>query len=217
MHLPAIFKIAACSFSLLVISGAQTALGNASSEATDPLGRAWGKKISHFDGTYTNSTKDADKNQITEDTFDTSDVLAVRRLFFLDTDGNLRRGIILDGKGNPKASTLYDYRGKQLVEERMFNAQGQLIRRLFPPGVLPNVPQNQKRSIAVTIDPSTQKEVSRQATEEKPVEPITEAQKTFNPGIDMGGALRNDRANLPKAANSTPPQGRVPLLPQRRN
>lgn len=198
----------------LAVAGLVAAAAPAWAESdTDPLGRAWGKKISHYDGTRTNSVKDADKNLITEDTFDTTDKLAVRRLFYLDTDGNLRRGIILDGKGIPRASTAYDYRGKTMVEERMFDAEGNLMRRLFPPGVLPGVPQNQKRAIAVTIDPKTGKELERKATDERPVEPVTEAQQKFNPGVDMGRPLQNDRLQVPK--NEAAPTKRVPMLRQK--
>ncbi len=202
---------------LTVCIGSQSVcLVKAADPDTDPLGRAWSKTVEHYDGTYTKSVKHADKSTIDEKTFNSEDKLVVTRQFYLDTAGNLRYGMIYDGKGNFLASTLYGYKGNTMTEERMYDNRKRLMRQLFPPGVLPNVPQNQKRSIALTYDPETGKQISQTATDERPVEPISEADQSFQPGTNSARPLINDRTKLPvleKAPEAAKPaSGRVPML-----
>jgi hypothetical protein len=186
----------------------------------DPLGNAWGKIYDHYDGTQTRSRKDGGQNRIVEETYDTSKTLLVKRLFYLDEKGNLRQGMILDGKGNGLGSTLYSYSGKTMVEEQLFDKFGRLIRRLFPPGTLPNVPQNARNSVAITIDPEKPTaERKIEVTTDRPVTPVNDRMERFTPGIPIGQPLQNQRLQgVPEAERNTTtvPKGRTPMIPQRK-
>jgi hypothetical protein len=187
----------------------------------DPLGNAWGKIYNHYDGTQTRSRKDGGQNRIIEETYDTGKILLVKRLFYLDDQGNLRQGVILDGKGNGLGSTLYSYSGKTMVEEQLFDKHGRLIRRLFPPGTLPNVPQNVRNSVAITIDPEKPNVPQKiETTTDRPVTPVNDRMERFTPGIPIGQPLQNQRLQgVPEAQRNatTVPKGRTPMIPQRRN
>jgi hypothetical protein len=143
----------------------------------------------------------------------------VKRVFYIDTEGNLRKGHIFDAKGNGIGQTLYSYRGKQMIEEQMFDKNGDLIRRLFPPGALPGVAANAKHSLSYTFDPKdSKKPIKVESTDDLPVTPVEKELKEVTPGSLMGQPLKNQHAqSIPQATNPTKaPGGRRPVIPQKK-
>ena len=159
-------------------------------QAQKPV-EAYSRIHHHRDGTRTESRKDGNKNEIHELTYNQHDVLSFRRVFMTDSKGRSRRGIIYDGKGNPLGSIEFGYDSKtdQLVEERQFNNQGKLIRRLFYPGSLKikDRPDLANRFVAFNYDPNNPKAAPVQESKEvRPTRPVESSQDEFEPGIPIG-------------------------------
>ena len=174
----------------------------------------------HRDGTRTESVKDGTGTRITEKTYNENSVLTYVREFETDSKGRLRNGVIRDGKRNPLGSMYYGYdpTTDQIVEERLFNAKGRLIRRLFYPGVLKD-PKFSKRFVAFNYDPDNPdaKPVA-DTTNVKPVRPVEQSQDSFDPGTPMGQGPAPSLHAAPKPSNpETRPAGSGrSFLPQRR-
>lgn len=158
--------------------------------AQDKKYGAFGSTILHRDGSRTERQKMGDSNQIREVTYNKDSVCIQSRLFIVDNQGNLRNGVLWDGRGNRLGSTSYIYHQTtgQLLEERLFNNKGQIVRRLFYPGAL-NDPRYANRMVAFTYDPNVapEKQKPRETTQNvKPIAPVTEAQDEFDPSLPTG-------------------------------
>ncbi len=184
-------------------------------------GQAWSRIIRHFDGTQTKSVKEGTKNEISEEKYDENHVLLAKRLFLLDSQGRLRRGVIMDAKGTPLGSTEYGYDTQNRIkEERLFNRAGKPIQRKFPPGALPGVPENARHSLVFIIDPNNPNGTAKMLqTDEPMVTPVTNPEDAFEPGMPIGqqapksaGGLPNNTAPLPTASAGRKPS----LLKQKR-
>ena len=146
-----------------------------------------------------------------------------KRVFQTDSQSRLRNGVIYDGKKNPLGSIYYGYDKKtdQIMEEQQYNKKGQLVRRVFYPGALKDVPGVDPRvvregaAIVYNPDDPTAKPVQVQAP--APTTPVQSVQNEFTPGIPIGRAAQSvsggapiDAAALPAAhppggAAATPP------------
>lgn len=176
----------------------------------------------HRDGTRTESLKDGTGTRIKEKTYNENSVLAFVREFETDSKGRLRNGVIYDGKKNVLGSMYYGYDSAtdQIVEERLLNAKGRLIRRLFYPGALKD-PRFAKRFVAFNYDPDNPEAKPVADTKDvKPVRPVEQAQDSFDPGTPMGKgpapSLHGAAKPAPAAAAGTAkPPGRS-FLPQRK-
>ena len=157
----------------------------------------------HNDGTRTETRKDGDKNEIHESTF-RNNVLICKRVFYCDTKGRTRQGVIYDGRLHPLGSILYGYdkNTDQLVEEQQYNKDGKLVRRLFYPGALKD-PRYANRYVAFTFDPNDPKaNPVAEAAPAKPTRPVDSEQEEFEPGIPLGTGAQS--ATAPAATTSTP-------------
>ena len=142
----------------------------------------------HNDGTNTTTVKDGDKNRIDEFTYNQNHILVCKREFITDKKGRWRKGYIFDGKLNPKGSIDfgYDPATDQLVEERQYNQDGKLIRRLFYPGVLKD-PRFGNHPVALIYNPNDQKaQPVMDRGEVTPTRPVDRDLKEFTPGIPLG-------------------------------
>lgn len=174
----------------------------------------------HRDGTRTESLKDGTGTRIKEKTYNENSVLVFVREFETDSKGRLRNGVIYDGKKNVLGSMYYGYDSTtdQIVEERLLNARGRMVRRLFYPGALKD-PRFAKRFVAFNYDPDNPGAKPVADTKDvKPVRPVEQAQDSFDPGTPMGKgpapSLHGGAAKPAPAAAAKPP-GRS-FLPQRK-
>jgi hypothetical protein len=176
----------------------------------------------HRDGTRTESLKDGTGTRIKEKTYNENSVLVFVREFETDSKGRLRNGVIYDGKKNVLGSMYYGYDSAtdQIVEERLFNAKGRIIRRLFYPGALKD-PRFAKRFVAFNYDPDNPEAKPVADTKDvKPVRPVEQAQDSFDPGTPMGKGPAPSLHGTAKPAPAAPagtakPPGRS-FLPQRK-
>ena len=175
----------------------------------------------HRDGTRTESLKDGTGTRIKEKTYSENSILSFVREFETDTKGRLRNGVIYDGRKNVLGSMVYGYDATtdQIIEERLFNAKGQIIRRLFYPGALKD-PRFAKRFVAFNYDPDNPDAKPVADTKNvKPVRPVEQAQDEFDPGTPMGkGAAPSLHASTTKP-DAKPAQPKPPgrsFLPQRK-
>lgn len=154
---------------------------------------AFGRILYHKDGTFTVSDKQGagpHASEIREFTYNKESVLIWFRIFSTDDKGRLRGGWIFDGKKNPKGSVGYGYDSVtgQIIEERLFNTERQLVRRLFYPGALKD-PRYARRFVAFNIDPKNSKAPGVEETQQvKPIRPVESDQDEFEPGIPLGKA-----------------------------
>lgn len=183
---------------------------------------AYSRVHHHKDGSRTESRKDGDKKEIHELTYNKDGVLAYKRIFLTDSKGRSRRGYILDGKLNPLGSIEfgYDPTTDQLVEERQYNKEAKLIRRLFYPGSLKD-PRFSKRFVAFNYDPSNPGAKPVQATEHvQPTRPVESDQDEFEPGIPIGrGAPAANAVPATTSASAQPAASatrRPSFLPRRK-
>lgn len=175
---------------------------------------AYSRIFQHLDGTRTESFKHGDKNTIEELTYK-NNILHCKRVFMTDSKGRNRQGVIYDAKLNPLGSILfgYDPTTDQLVEERQFNKDGKLIRRLFYPGSLKE-PEFARRFVAFTYDPDDPgaKGVLVKAPV-RPTRPVESNQDEFEPGIPINPGSSGTRASAPPA--TAPGQPAVPAVRRR--
>jgi len=166
----------------------------------------------HKDGTQTKTVKDGDKNEIHESTY-RHNILICKRIFYCDTKGRTRQGVIYDGRLNPLGSILYGYdrNTDQLVEEQQYNKDGKLVRRLFYPGALKK-PEYANRFVAFTFDPNDPKaHPVQEKAPARPTRPVQNDLDEFEPGIPLGTAPAvNPAADVKPAANTTTPPAAAP-------
>lgn len=169
----------------------------------------------HKDGTRTETRKDGDKNEIHESTF-RNNILICKRVFYCDSKGRTRQGVIYDGRMHPMGSILYGYdrNTDQLIEEQQYNKDAKLVRRLFYPGALKD-PKYANRFVAFTFDPNDPKANPVQDTTQpaRPTRPVQSDQEEFEPGVPLGtgapavsqaaAAPRNATSNTTTAAPGT--------------
>ena len=175
----------------------------------------------HKDGTRTTTIKDGDKNKIDEFTYNQNQILVCKREFITDNKGRWRMGYIFDGKLNPLGSIEfgYDPATDQLVEERQYNKDAKLIRRLFYPGVLKDA-RFGNHPVALIYNPDDQK--AKPVLDQKnvqPTRPVDHDQEEFTPGIPLGrGALTPGGVQAtpqPLPVTAAPPK-RVSILQSRK-
>jgi hypothetical protein len=166
----------------------------------------------HKDGTRTETKKDGDKNEIHEKTY-RNNVLIIKRVFYCDSKGRTRQGVVFDGRNNPLGTILYGYdkTTDQLVEEQQYNKDAKLVRRLFYPGALKDS-RYANRYVALTIDPD---DATRQPKWEtanvQPTRPVESDQDEFTPGIPLGTGAPS--ALQPAPHSRTPAVPAVPPAP----
>ncbi len=160
-----------------------------------PVG-AFGRKFIHRDGTYTLSAKQGDKTTIVEETYTKRNIMIFKRVFQTDSLGRLRNGVIYDGRKTPMGSIYYGYDKKtdQIAEEQQYNKKGQLIRRVFYPGALRDVPGVDPRVVregaAIVYNPDDPQAKPVQVQAPPPTAPVQSEQNEFTPGIPIGRAAQ---------------------------
>jgi hypothetical protein len=166
---------------------------------------AYSRIYRHRDGTRTESFKNGNKTEIREFTYNKENILQIERLFVTDSKGRCRRGVIFDGRRNPLGSIDFGFDDKtdQLVEERQFNAKGQLVRRLFYPGTVKNIKGLENRFVALNYDPDNPNAAPVRSKEEiKPTRPVETEQDKFEPGIPIGKSAPAANASSSSSNNT---------------
>lgn len=188
---------------------------------------AYGKVFYHNNGQRTETQKMGNSNEIREETYDKNNVLSAVRVFQLDSKGRLRNGVIYDGSKKAVGSTkyLFDPQTDQPLEEHLFNKEGQMVRRLYFPGVLKD-PRYAKRTVAFTYDPNKPTAPGRVVEgNARPIVPVTQNEDEFEPGMPTGTAAptpqeeyrrRNERSNQTAAPVNGRPLPPRSWLPQRK-
>ncbi len=193
----------------LLLCGTAAAIGQ--SRPVEALARIY----KHKDGTRTETKKDGDKNEIHEKTY-RNNVLIIKRIFYCDTKGRTRQGVVFDGRNNPLGTILYGYdpNTDQLVEERQYTKDAKLVRRLFYPGALKD-PRYANRHVAFTYDPNDSRAQPKVETNNvRPTRPVESDQDEFEPGIPLGTAAP---AVTQPAASAAPAAGTpAPRQPRKR-
>ena len=200
---------------LLLLSVAPAAFA----QGVKPI-EAMSRIYKHKDGTRTETRKDGDKNEIHESTF-RNNILICKRVFYCDTKGRTRQGVIYDGRMHPMGSILYGYdrATDQLVEEQQYNKDGKLVRRLFYPGALKD-PKYANRFVAFTFDPNDPKSQPVQDTTQPavPTRPVQSDQDEFEPGIPLGTGAPSTlqpAATTPAQPQTVPPASSTPTTRKR--
>ena len=191
-----------------------------SAQGAKPI-EAMSRIYNHKDGTRTETLKHGDKNEIHEKTF-RNNILICKRVFFCDTKGRTRQGVIYDGREHPLGTILYGYDRStdQLVEEQQYNKDGKLVRRLFYPGALKGEKYAKfaNRYVAFTFDPNDPKSqpVEDTSTPAVPTQPVQSDQDEFTPGVPIGPAApsasapRQPAPTTPARPSTLPPAGNTP-------
>jgi hypothetical protein len=88
------------------------------------------KTIRHPDGTRSESVRDPVTRQVTETTYDASDVVVSRRMYLLNERGQATQGSIYDGSGNLVARSVsyFDEFGRA-KEDRLLNTRGEVFQQ----------------------------------------------------------------------------------------
>jgi hypothetical protein len=177
---------------------------------------AYSQIFRHKDGTRTESFKNGDKNLIQEFTYSQQNILKMKRVFVTDSKGRCRSGVIYDAKLNPLGSVYfgYDPQTSLPVDEKQYNREGKLIRRLYYPGTLKD-PAYSKRYVAVYYDPN-HPDAAPVISKEKvaPTRPVESNQDEFVPGIPIGASA--PAANAAPAPRNTANTAPVPAAPRKR-
>ena len=92
----------------------------------------YSRTIIHPDETRTVSKQDANNKMREKRTLDKNGILLMRSIFQLNAAGNAVNGLVYDGRNRLlyRSEFVYD-RANQLEEERVFDATGNLVRRLY--------------------------------------------------------------------------------------
>ncbi|HEX2748672.1 MAG TPA: hypothetical protein VHM91_11780 [Verrucomicrobiales bacterium] len=177
---------------------------------------AYSRIYRHKDGTRTESFKNGDKNLIQEFTYSKQNILTVKRVFVTDSKGRCRSGVIYDAKLNPMGSIYfgYDPQTSLPVDEKQYNREGKLIRRLYYPGTLKD-PAYANRYVALNFDPN-RPNAAPVISKEKvaPTKPVESDQDEFVPGIPIGPSA--PAANAAPAPRNTANAAPVPAAPRKR-
>lgn len=102
------------------------------------------------DGHFTKTKADLENKQMTREDYDSEKVLTKTTLFNIDDKRRLKNGLVKDPDGTPTGTMEFGYnKNNEINEKRLYNAKGELVQRVFPPGSL-NIPQNEKSAISFT-------------------------------------------------------------------
>jgi hypothetical protein len=172
----------------------------------------------HRDGTRTETEKNGNATEWKELTYNKDNILIGYRVYNTDSKGRPRNGRICDGKKQILATVQYGYdpATDQIVEERTFNNEGKVVRRLFYPGALKD-PRFAKRFVAFNYDPNRPeaKPVADLANV-KSTQPIQTELDEFQPGVPMGSAANQPTTPNATAAPKEPAKKPRPMLLQQR-
>lgn len=92
----------------------------------------WTRVVLHDDGSKTETRHDSNKRSLHQFTYDSNNVLTMKRVFRLDRRGKALSGVAFDGKSNLLFSMRYIFdKYGRLSEERIFNTKNVIIRRLI--------------------------------------------------------------------------------------
>ena len=178
---------------------------------------AYSRIYRHKNGTRTESFKNGDKNLIQEFTYSQQNLLVAKRVYVTDSKGRCRSGVIYDAKLNPLGSIFfgYDPQTSLPVDEKLYNREGKLIRRLFYPGTLKE-PAYANRFVALNYDPNRPSAAPVISKEKAaPTKPVESDQDEFEPGIPIGGGAA-PAANAVPAPRSKASSPQVPVAPRKR-
>lgn len=89
------------------------------------------RTVVHKDDTYTTTRRDSNSATLIRETKRKNGTIVMRSEFVLDEFGNERKGRVFDGQGNLLFISEFVYERSELIEERVFNARGQIVRRLL--------------------------------------------------------------------------------------
>ena len=89
------------------------------------------RTVIHKDGTYTTTQRDRDTRTLIKETKKRNNTLIMRSEFALDAKGRERKGRVYDGQNNLLFISEFVYDNDELIEERVFDSKGKLVRRLL--------------------------------------------------------------------------------------
>ena len=89
------------------------------------------RTVVHKDGTYTTTQRDRDTRTLVKETKKRNNTLIMRSEFALDEKGRERKGRVYDGQNNLLFISEFVYDKDELIEERVFDAKGKVVRRLL--------------------------------------------------------------------------------------
>ncbi|MBV63239.1 MAG: hypothetical protein CMP45_01870 [Rickettsiales bacterium] len=122
-----IFVITTFFSALMIFFGMAIKPGAFSDDGADQISRT----VVHKDGTYTTTQKDQDTRTLVRETKRKNNTLIMRSEFALDEFGRERKGRVYDGQNNLLFISEFVYDGDELIEERVFDAKGKMVRRLM--------------------------------------------------------------------------------------
>jgi hypothetical protein len=89
------------------------------------------RTVVHKDGTYTTTQRDRDTRILVRETKKRNNTLIMRSEFALDEKGRERKGRVYDGQNNLLFISEFVYDNDELIEERVFDSKGKVVRRLL--------------------------------------------------------------------------------------
>lgn len=91
-----------------------------------------GRTIYHTDNTRTESVQDPLTRELTETTYDTNNVLTVKKVFLLNEKGEPLQGNVYDGRGNlvARCRSVYDDLGRR-KEDQLMNLNGEVFQQVI--------------------------------------------------------------------------------------
>lgn len=89
------------------------------------------RTVVHKDGTYTTTQRDRSTRILVRETKKRNNTLIMRSEFALDEKGRERKGRVYDGQNNLLFISEFVYDNDELVEERVFDSKGKVVRRLL--------------------------------------------------------------------------------------
>ena len=121
------FLITSSFLTLMILSGMAIKPGAFSDDGADQVSRT----VVHKDGTYTTTQKDQDTRILVRETKRKNNTLIMKSEFALDEFGRERKGRVYDGQNNLLFISEFVYDRDDLIEERVFDAKGKMVRRLM--------------------------------------------------------------------------------------
>lgn len=94
--------------------------------------RIIGRTIYHPDQSRTESVSDPTTREMTETTYNTSNVMTVKKVFLLNEKGEPLQGNVYDGRGNlvARCQCVYDDLGRR-KEDRLMNVNGEVFQQVI--------------------------------------------------------------------------------------
>ena len=89
------------------------------------------RTVVHKDGTYTTTQRDRSTRTLVRETKKRNNTLIMRSEFALDEKGRERKGRVYDGQNNLLFISEFVYDNGELIEERVFDSKGKVVRRLL--------------------------------------------------------------------------------------